>query len=369
MDDRPLAALLTSVAAGLGIAGFTDDLGLHLDAPRVCVLLVDGLGLLQLRARAEAAPFLTVLLAAPESSYLRAGFPSTTATSLTSLGTGLFVGKHGVVGYTAAVPGENRLVNLLRWDGVDPLAWQPHETVSERAARAGLPVTAVSSPMYEKSGLTLASMRGLAYVGAESVGERVATVAAALRRDDRALVYAYYSDLDSTGHRCGCMSDAWTYQLAHVDLFVEQLASALPPDAVLLVTADHGMVDVSWEARIDADADLALQDGVALLAGDARARYVYSRPGAAADVLAAWRETLDTRAEVVSREEAADAGWFGHDLSMEALARIGDVIAASALDSAVIATRREPSESKIIGMHGGRTEEEVLVPLAVARSV
>jgi hypothetical protein len=86
-------------------------------------------------------------------------------------------------------------------------------------------------------------------------------------------------------------------------------------------------------------------------------------------VLAAWRETLDTRAEVVSREEAADAGWFGHDLSTEALARIGDVIAASALDSAVIATRREPSESKIIGMHGGRTEDEVLVPLAVARSV
>ena len=101
--------------------------------------------------------------------------------------------------------------------------------------------------MYEKSGLTLASMRGLAYVGAESVGERVATAAAALRRDDHALVYAYYSDLDSTGHRCGCMSDAWTYQLANVDLFVEQLPSALPPDAVLLVTADHGMVDVSWE--------------------------------------------------------------------------------------------------------------------------
>jgi hypothetical protein len=364
--DRPLAALLTSVAAGLGVAGLTDDLGLHLDVPRVCVLLVDGLGLLQLRARADAAPFLTSLLAASGSSYLRAGFPSTTATSLTSLGTGLFVGKHGVVGYTAAVPGENRLVNLLRWDGVDPLAWQPYETVSERAARAGIPVTAVSAPIFEKSGLTLASMRGLVYAGAESVGDRVATVAAALRRDARALAYAYYSDLDSTGHRYGWTSDAWTYQLAHVDLFVEQIASALPSDAVLLVTADHGMVDVGWDGRIDADANLALQDGVALLAGDSRARYVYAVPGAAADVLAAWRETLGASAQVVSREEAADDGWFGTDLSAEALARIGDVIAASRLGSAVVATRREPNESKIIGMHGGRTDEEVLVPLAVA---
>jgi predicted AlkP superfamily pyrophosphatase or phosphodiesterase len=365
--DRPLAALLSSIAAELGVAGFSDELGLHLDAPRVCVLLVDGLGLLQLRARAEVAPFLSSLLQAPETSYLCAGFPSTTATSLTSLGTGLFVGRHGVVGYTAAVPGENRLVNLLRWDNVDPLAWQPYETVSARAARAGLPVTAVSSPVFEKSGLTVASLRGATWAGAESVGERVATAAAALRHRRRALVYVYYSDLDSTGHHRGWTSDAWSYELAHVDRFVEQLASALPRDGVLLVTADHGMVDVGPQGRVDFDTDSALQQGVALIAGDPRARYVYARPGAAADVLAAWREKLGSRAEVISRAEAADAGWFGPDVSHDVLPRIGDVIAVSGHDTAVVATRREPSESKIIGMHGGLTEDEVLVPLALAR--
>jgi predicted AlkP superfamily pyrophosphatase or phosphodiesterase len=365
--DRPLAALLGSIAAGLGVAGFSDELGLQLDTPRVCVLLVDGLGLLQLRARAESAPFLSSLLEAPGSSYLCAGFPSTTATSLTSLGTGLFVGRHGVVGYTAAVPGENRLVNLLRWDNVDPLAWQPHPTVSERAARAGVPVTAVSSPLFEKSGLTLASLRGTSWAGAESVGDRVATAAAALRQHQRALVYVYYSDLDSTGHQRGWTSDAWTYQLAHVDRFVEQLASALPPDGVLIITADHGMVDIDAEGRVDFDAEPPLQEAVALIAGDPRARYVYARPGAAADVLDAWRERLGAAAEVISREEAAAAGWFGPDVSADVLPRIGDVIAVCGPDTAVVATRREPSESRLIGMHGGITEDEVLVPLAVAR--
>ena len=102
-------------------------------------------------------------------------------------------------------------------------------------------------------------------------------------------MYVYYSDLDSTGHRRGWMSDAWSYQLAHVDRLVDQLASALPPDGALFVTADHGMVDVGPEGRVDADVEPALQDGVALLAGDARARYVYARPGAADGVLAAWR--------------------------------------------------------------------------------
>jgi Type I phosphodiesterase / nucleotide pyrophosphatase len=367
-SDRPLAALLTSVVAGLGVPGFVDQLGLDLDVHRICVLLVDGLGLLQLRAHPDTAPFLTSLLDAPSSTYLCAGFPSTTATSLTSLGTGLPVGRHGVVGYSAAVPGENRLVNLLRWDHVDPLAWQPHATVSQRAAAAGVPVTAVSSPAFETSGLTLASLRGARWAGADSVGDRVATAATALRRTSPALVYVYYSDLDSTGHLRGWTSNAWTYQLAHLDRFVEQLASALPPDAALLVTADHGMVDVGPDGRVDADTEAALHDGVALLAGDPRARYVYARPGAAADVLAAWRECLGSRAEVVSRDQAAEDGWFGPDVAEEVLPRIGDVIAACTPGSAVVATRREPSESRLVGMHGGRSDEEVRVPLVLARA-
>ena len=193
------------LAAGLGVRGFEDELDVHVDARRVCVLLVDELGLLQLRARSDAAPFLASLVNAAGSSYLRAGFPSTTAACLTSLGTGLSVGRHGVVGYSAAVPGENRIVNLLRWEGVDPLAWQPHPTVSERVALAGVPVTVVSSAAWERSGLTLASLRGTTWASAESIGDRVATAAAALRHDTQALVYVYYSDLDSTGHRvAGC---------------------------------------------------------------------------------------------------------------------------------------------------------------------
>ena len=132
------------------------------------------------------------------------------------------------------------------------------------------------------------------------------------------------------------------------------------------MTADHGMVDVGPEGRVDADVEPALQDGVALLAGDARARYVYARPGAADGVLAAWRGRWGRGPTWSSRDEAADAGWFGPDVADEVRPRIGDVIAVSTAGRAIVATRREPDESKIIGMHGGRSDDEVLVPLAVA---
>ena len=62
--------------------------------------------------------------------------PSTTATSLTSLGTGLPPGAHGLVGFTSRVPGTGKLLNALMWDkDVDPLEWQPHDTAFTRLRR------------------------------------------------------------------------------------------------------------------------------------------------------------------------------------------------------------------------------------------
>jgi hypothetical protein len=128
------------------------------------------------------------------------------------------------------------------------------------------------------------------------------------------------------------------------------------------VTADHGMVDVPDQDRIDADAEPALREGVALLGGEPRARHVYAEPGAAADVLAAWREVLGLRAWVASREQAIAEGWFG-PVDPAFAARIGDVVAAPAGSAAIVATKAEPRESRLIGMHGSLTSADQLVPL------
>ena len=205
-------------------------------------------------------------------------------------------------------------------------------------------------------------MRGADYVNANTVGALVAQAAAALRRSDRALALVYHGDLDATGHAFGCSSDAWRYHLGHVDKLAEQLAGALPPGTVLHVTADHGMVDVPAQDRVDADAEPGLRAGVALLGGERAGPHVYARPGAAGDVLAAWREVLGARAWVASRDEAIADGWFGPvDPRLEA--RIGDVVAAPAGPWAVVAPRAEPGESALIGMHGSLTSADQLVPL------
>jgi hypothetical protein len=360
-----LGDLMPSVLAAAGVAGEDDRLGLAA-ARRTLVVLVDGMGDQLLRAHPDEAPYLTGLLRGART--LTAGFPATTVTSLGSLGTGRPPGEHGLLGYQVAVPGAGRLLDALHWDKrVDPLTWQPYPTVFQRAAADGMTVTHVGPSAVASSGLTLAALRGPRFAGADTTGERVAETLAALHAAKRALVYSYYGDLDATGHRRGCGSTAWRAQLRQADRFVEQLAAGLPSGTAMYVTADHGMVDIDPGNRIDLDADLALLDGVELLGGESRARHVYARPGAADDVLAAWRERLGDLVWVASRDEAITAGWFGPYVAAELRERIGDVVAAPCADVALVATQREPRESVLVGVHGSLTVAEQLVPLLEVR--
>src|SRR5207302_5478410 len=130
------------------------------------------------------------------------------------------------------------------------------------------------------------------------------------------------STLDLIGHMRAPDTDAWRAQLTIVDHIAEQLATRLPADATLFVTADHGMVLVPDDAKVDYDATPSLQDGVVALAGEPRARYVHTRRGAADDVLATWRDVLGRDWQVLSRDDAIAAGLFGPTIDAVARTRI-----------------------------------------------
>jgi hypothetical protein len=364
---RSLADVLPAVGFALGarVPGWsTEQPALVLpEAPAYVVFLVDALGADLLEEHAHAAPYLSSLLT-PDATGT-AGVPSTTATSLTSLGTGLTPGGHGVVGFTSRVPGSDRLLNALFWDkDIDPLQWQPHRTGFQMLAASGVHVTSVNKREFRGSGLTVAAQRGGEWIDADRVGERVAgaVTAAALRPS---LTYLYDGDLDWTGHRYGVASAQWLQQLAIIDAEAEQLRDALPTQARLLVVADHGMVDASRpERRIDLDEDPAYRDGVALLAGEARFRHVYCTSGAVDDVRARWRALLGDAALVLTREEAIACGWFG-EVTAPVLPRLGDVVAAARDDWGLFSSVDFPYELRLIGLHGSLTPAEMRIPLLV----
>jgi predicted AlkP superfamily pyrophosphatase or phosphodiesterase len=185
--------------------------------------------------------------------------------------------------------------------------------------------------------------------------------------DDGGFCYGYHADLDLVGHLHGPGSRAWRLQLRQVDRLVESVVEALPPGGLLAVVADHGMVTADPETTLDIDAAPDLLDGVEAVAGEPRARHVYVRAGATADVIDTWSAIVADRAWVLTRDQAIAAGWFGAQVSDRVAARIGDLVVA-ARDSAVLVRRTvEPLESTLVGHHGSLTSAEQRVPLLLAR--
>lgn len=367
-----LAAVLPSVAASLGVPpqareGADREL---IDLParrRAVVALIDGLGARLLERRGGHAPFLRSLL--PTARHLTSGFPSTTATSMGTFGTGLPPGAHGLVGYEVLDPASGRTFNELSWqDGPDPRTWQPAGTVFERAAAAGVEVTMIGPGYFEGSGLTTAALRGARFRAGADLTTRVDQTLAALRAGGRAsragsLVYLYWGEVDKVGHVHGCESWQWGDELEATDRELARLAAQLPRDTALYVTADHGMVDVPFEHRLDLAHDPELASGVRLVGGEPRAPQLYCAPGAAGDVVDTWRARLEGDAWVLPRAEAEALDWFGA-VAEAVRPRIGDVVVAMRGLRAVTDSRiHRPELLALYGLHGSLSRDEVEIPL------
>ena len=359
-----LADVIPGALAALGLPGVADPLRLadRLSGKRrVAVLLVDGLGHHQLPLAAPYVPTLGAFGGGP----ITCGFPSTTPTSLVSAGTGAPPGAHGVLAFNVRVPETGRVLNHIEWRAdPDPAEWQPVPTLFARAEAAGIPATVVSRPEFAGSGLTIAAYGGGGYLPATGVDGLAEGILAALR-DRGGLVYGYHPDLDKAGHLHGLRSPEWAAAAGQLDRLLSRLVDGLPADAALLVTADHGQLDVPLEGRTDIDLDPRLRAGVVAVAGEPRVRYLHTLDGARDDVLATWRGLLGEAAWVGGREEAAASGWFG-PVPPAHLARLGDVVVVCGGTHVVVASRTEPAfVAKMIAFHGSYTPAEMEIPLLI----
>ena len=326
------------------------------------VVLIDGLGSRLLRRRAAHAPFLRSLL--PDETLLSAGFPSTTANSLSSLATGLLPGAHGVMGYTLLDPDTDEVFNQLTGsESVDGRVWVPDATLFDRLIAGGIDAVNLGEPKFDGRGLNRGSMRGARFRGSRTLDERVDHALEELRAPGSRIVYLYWGALDKNGHMHGVDSWEWLEELERVDGSMRRLANALPSDAVLSLTADHGMIDVPHDTRLDLAAHPQERDLLRAVGGEPRATHLYARPGAEADALAAFRALVGDRGTVLTRAEAVAAGLFG-PVRERNLPRIGDLIVIGADGFGIVDTERDsPAALSLLGHHGGVTPDELEIPL------
>ncbi|MEI5582397.1 MULTISPECIES: alkaline phosphatase family protein [unclassified Agromyces] len=361
------APRLTAVlgAALASVSGTPKELGLP-PASSAVVVLVDGLGAANLAARAGHARTLVGRMG--RRDVIRTVFPSTTAAAIASFATGVLPGVHGLMGYRVPDRRNDRVVNQLSgWDELMvPEEWQPHPTVFDRSTELGIRAVAIGGTRYATSGFTRAVLRGAEYRAGATVADRFAE---ALRvvQEGPALVYVYVSELDQIAHAHGWESDRWIAALESLDAEVAAFERRMPRGVGLLVTADHGMVDVPAHRHVFVDSRPELLDGVRHVAGEPRCLGLVLEPGlnddARAALLDGWREAEGSRAWVMSGEEAVAAGLYG-DVDARNRDRIADVLIA-ARSGVAYYDRRDADRrgESMIGQHGSMTDDETRIPL------
>jgi hypothetical protein len=385
-DQAPTASLLAppdygnplisdvvpAAALSLGAGGVLDDtareraqrLGFDREVRTAIIVLIDGLGEQLLARDSGYTPFFRSL--AGQRRTVSTGFPSTTANSLSSLATGRLPGAHGVVGYRLLDPAKDAVFNQLTWDlDVDPVTWVPDATLFERLETADVDVVSLGEAKFAGRGLNRASLRGGRFRASKTLEERCAQALAEVRAPGTRLVYLYWGGLDKTGHVHGSNSAQWTEELERIDLALSRLAQDLPHDAAMIVTADHGMVDIDHDTRLDLVDAPELKAGLRHLGGEPRALHLYAQPGAAGDVAAAWTETLGDRALVLPQAEAVRRDYFG-PVDPRVTGRIGDVVVICTDGFAVVDSETESASAlALIGHHGATTARELEIPLLV----
>lgn len=324
-------------------------------ASQIVLLVLDGVGWNQLQARRAIAPMMTSM----DGDAITSVAPTTTSTALTSLVTGTPPAEHGVVGYRMRVAGD-RVLNVLRWRTADGDA---RSTVPARElqTRPAFPGTTAAVPVVTKVEFAttgFSEAMGIRRMVGWFAPSTIPVEVGRLLREGEPFVYAYYDGVDKIAHAHG-FGPHYDAELATVDRLVADVAAQLPPGAVLLVTADHGQVDVGAST-------IPLHDDVladsALLSGEGRFTWLHAVPGREGALIERCRSRYGDVADVHTRDELVAAGWFGGALADGVAERLGDVALVARAPVAFLDPTDTGSHT-LRCRHGALTDDELLVPL------
>lgn len=358
--ESSLEQTLGAVRPGLNTTTFSTD---ALPGIRSLVMVVvDGLGHANLKARAGHAPTLSRL----QQRRIETVVPSTTGAALTTLTTGRLPGAHGLVGYKIRHPERGLVTTLKDWDGIpDRRSWQLATPLFEAARSAGARPVAIGRPAHAVGGLTEAILTGADYVPGQRIEDRFAAASALLRGNDPIVAYLYIDELDKAAHEAGWQSPQWVRRLEQLDASLDLFLRGLPADVGVIVTADHGIVDVGAHQQIMLDSSPDLLQDVLEIGGEPRFRSLYLEPGSDPGSTAArWVAAEGNRAWVMTRDEAIGSGMFG-PVAPGVAARLGDVLIAARKNVAYYRSDDDPGALAMVGQHGSFSEDERGVPLMI----
>jgi predicted AlkP superfamily pyrophosphatase or phosphodiesterase len=352
---------------------------------KIVLLLIDSLGYLQLHSFLERNQdsFFNKLIAQGNLVPLSSVFPSTTTTALATLHTALTPQEHGILGYRLFLKEFGVIANMIRLSpindpvddrlfrmGLRPRSFLGCTTIHDRLKGAGISSYLLIRRIYARSGLSKmlspASSKIVPFANSSdmSVSLRKLLQGGA----ERAFIFAYWDALDEISHVYGPESEEWDAELLSLGYVLERsclgdLKAPFLKDTLLLIASDHGHLRVLPKREvINLSRYPTLKSALALPpTGEYRASYLYAKPGMLNELEEGLLKRFADRLVVLRSSEALAGGLFGcGTLKAETPDRIGDLVV---IPKGPQALRWPYDEFKLLGRHGGLSEDEMLVPL------
>ena len=344
------------------VLGESNELGLR-KVNSAVVVLVDGLGVEQIRQRAGHAPFIAALL--NNSTITNCAFPATTSTNIGSFATGLMPGEHGLLGHLVWDRLHDERMNLLvGWnERADPVVWQPHQTIAERAFSEGVSANVIAASEYQNTPYTRATMRGAKFHPADSWNERFQLGKEILAKQEPSITYLYIPELDKYGHKNGWTSSGYATMLEDFDAQFRAFVSKLPKSVGVILTADHGMVETTKDRQLILDDYLEEGGHTQFYGGDTRVGFVYLDDKSSIPKLVSNLEPLSYAFDIVSSSQAIATGYFG-PVGSEATARMPELMLLAKSNYTLYHSKFFKARSfEMISHHGALSPQETRIPL------
>jgi hypothetical protein len=372
---RALATLagVRDVEPSASTRGIADVIGA---SEHIIFVLLDGLGMNTL-SRLPKDSF----LARQYRMTLNATCPSTTACALTSVATADYPNRHGVTGWFTHLPELD--VTIIPLPFIERFSRQP---LTERGLRPEdvIPLTAVESGMtYQPLTLLPAPItdtsyarfsrghtRGLGYRSVEHAVDEI--VAHVTNARGPTYTHLYLPDIDTVCHHVGVDHPDVVKVVMRIDAELGRLSSSLGERARIVVSADHGLIDVlKSDQAFLTDADPMLAMLRVPPTGDARMPIFHVRPERREEFVELFDERFGDGMILLETGEAERLELFGPGkMDARVRPRFGDFIAIpfrrATLAYAPVSVAGAAPAAPYIGQHAGLSPEEMRVPLCVA---